>query len=149
MQPAIVLGMGINGLGALRSLGRQGIETYGIECREDLAFSSKYCKKKCVLPDPTVYPEECLEQFIKLGKSLDDKAVLLPAGDPYVAFVSRFRTELSHYFLFNVPEASILDNILDKRKQHKLAVNLGIPVPKTISPKHIDDLKEGPIPNQP
>jgi len=34
MKPAIVLGMGMNGLGVSRSLGRQGIEVYGIEYRK-------------------------------------------------------------------------------------------------------------------
>ena len=143
MKTAIVLGMGVNGLGVSRGLGRQGIEVYGIEQKDDIAFSSKYCKKGYVFPYPVTYPEECLNQCIELGKSLGDKAVLLPTSEPYVAFISKFRTELSHYFLFNIPESSILENILDKSKQYQLAANLGIPVPKTISPKHIDDLKEG------
>ena len=142
MKPAIVLGMWINGLGIVRGLGRQGVEVYGIDKEEAIAFSSKYCKKKYVFPDPVAYPEECLNHFIELGKSLGDKAFLLPTNDPYVAFLSRFRTELSQYFVFNIPESSILENILDKRKQYELAIKLGIPVPKTILPQNLDNLKE-------
>ena len=145
MESAIVLVMGINGLGTARGLGRQGVDVYGIDKEDDIGFSSKYCKKKYIFPDPVIHPEECLNQFIKLGESLDDKAVLLPTSDSYVAFISEFRTELSHHYLFNIPEASVLENILDKQKQYQLAVNLGVPVPKTISPKHIDDLEEGDI----
>jgi len=143
MQPAIILGMGANGLGVSRALGRKGVDVYGIDKQDDIAFSSKYCKKKYVFPDPASYPEECLEQFIRLGESLDDKAVLLITNDPYVAFVSRFRAELSQYYLFTIPDSSVLENIQDKSKQYRLAENLGIPVPKTISPKHTDDFKEG------
>jgi len=142
MKPAVVLGMGVNGLGILRGLGRQGIEAYGIDKEEAIAFSSKYCKRRYIFPDPAAYPEECLSQIIKLGKNLGDKAFLLPTNDSYVAFMSKFRTELSDYFLFNIPESSLLENILDKMKQYQLAMDLGIPVPKTISPKHIDELEE-------
>ncbi len=142
MKPAVVLGMRINGLGVVRGLGRQGIEVYGIDKEELLSFSSKYCKRKYIFPDPVVYPEECLNQFLKLGNNLGDKAVIIPTNDSYVAFISRFRSELSERFLFNIPDASIIESILDKTKQYQLAAKLGIPVPKTISPKHIDDLKE-------
>ena len=142
MKPAIVLGMKVNGLGIFRGLGRQGIEAYGVDKEDAIAFSSKYCKRKFVFPDPAAYPEECLNQFIKLGESLGEKAFLIPTNDPYVAFISKFRTELSQYFLFNIPESSILETILDKRKQYQLAMNLGIPVPKTISPRNIDELKD-------
>jgi len=143
MKTAIVLGMGRNGLGVSRSLGRQGIEVYCIDKDNATEFSSKYCKKQYVFPNPTGYPEECLNQFIELGKSLGNKSVLLPTSDPYVAFISRFRAELSHYFLFNIPESSTLENILDKSKQYQFLAKLGIPVPKTLSPKRIDHLKEG------
>jgi predicted ATP-grasp superfamily ATP-dependent carboligase len=143
MKPAIVLGMKINGLGILRNLGKQGIEVYGIDKENGIAFCSKYCRKKYVFPDPVAYPEECLTQFIKLGKNLVDKAILLPTNDPYVAFISKYRAELSDYFLFNIPKSSIIESILDKWQQYQLATNLGIPVPKTISPSNIDELKEG------
>ena len=144
MKTAIVIGMGRNGLGVCRSLGRQGIEVYGIvDKRDDIGFSSKYCKRRYVFRDVADYPEEGLNRLIEIGKSLDDKAVLLPTGDNYVAFISKFRDELSQYFLFNIAESLVLENIMDKSKQYQLAEGLGIHVPKTLSPKHIDDLKEG------
>lgn len=142
MKPAIVLGMKANGLGVIRGLGKEGIEAYGIDEENAIAFYSKYCKRKYVFPNPAAYPLECLNQFIKLGESLNDKAFLMPTSDTYIDFLSKFRTELSHYFLFNIPEAKILDNMLDKRKQCKIAMDLGIPVPKTISPESMDDLEK-------
>ncbi|HEY98605.1 MAG TPA: hypothetical protein G4O16_10560 [Dehalococcoidia bacterium] len=145
MKPAIVLGMRVNGLGVMRGLGRKRIEAYGIDKDDGIAFSSKYCKRKYLFADPEVYPTECLNQFIELGKSLGDKAVLLPTSDPYLAFLSKYRDELSQYYLFNIPDATILENMLDKRNQYKLAARLGIAVPKTISPERLDDLKEDSI----
>jgi predicted ATP-grasp superfamily ATP-dependent carboligase len=144
MKIAIVLHMGQNGLGITRSLGRKGIEVYGIDHEKDATgFSSRYCKQGFIFPNPLLYPQECLNKFIELGNNLADKAVLLPASDYYVDFISEFEADLSPYFLFNIPDSSILENIVDKSKQYKLAEQLGIPVPKTLSPQHIDDLKEG------
>ncbi|MCP4608617.1 MAG: hypothetical protein GY845_07875 [Planctomycetes bacterium] len=135
MKIAIVLSMGLTGLGVTRSLGRQGIEVYGIdEESAAMAFSSKYCKKAFVFPSPVAHPEECLAKFVELGQNLDGKAVLLPTSDYYVSFVSRFRNELSNYFLFNIPEPSILEILVDKSKQYELAEKMGILIPKTFPP---------------
>lgn len=143
MKKAIVVGMRKNGLGIVRSLGRKGIEVYGIGFYTDsIAFYSKYCKKNYVFPNPVIHPEECLNQFIKLGSNLDDKAVLFPEVDYHVEFISKYESELSQYFHFNIPDAELLANITDKSRQYKLAEQLGIPIPKTISPQDIDDLKE-------
>jgi predicted ATP-grasp superfamily ATP-dependent carboligase len=143
MKKAIVVGMRKNGLGIVRGLGRKGIEVYGIDYNKNtIAIYSKYCKKNYVFPSPVIYPEECLSQFIELGNNLDEKAVLLPEVDYHVEFISKYESDLSRYFHFNIPNAELLANITDKSKQYKLAEQHGIPVPKTISPRSIDDLKE-------
>lgn len=143
MRIAIVLRMGQNGLGITRSLGRQGIEVYGIDYEKDaVAFFSKYCKKNYIFCNPVIFPKKCLNQFIELGNNLGHKAVLLPTADNYVEFISKFEPDLSNYFLFNIPDISIVENIVNKSKQYKLAEQLGISIPKTLSPQHIDDLKE-------
>ena len=104
MKPVIVLAMGINGLGTARGLGREGVVVYGVDKVDSIGFSSKYIKKRCLFSDPETAQEECLNQFINFGKSISEKAVLLPTNDPYVAFISKYRNELSQYFSFNIPE---------------------------------------------
>ena len=143
MKSAIVLGMDQNGLGIVRSLGRKGIEVYGIDHRKNaIASFSRYCKKTYIFPNPELYPKEWFGQLLALGKNLGDRAVLLPTGDGYAAVVSKYSSDLSPYFLFNVPDNSLLQNIVIKSKQYKLAEKLGIPFPKTISPKDIHEYKE-------
>ena len=146
MGIAIVLGMHLNGLGMARSLGIKGIEVYGIDYTKDAeAFYSKYCKRKFIFPNPVVYPEECLNQIINLGSNLADKAVLLPSNDYYTEFVSKYRADLSRHFLFNIPDAETLKSIFDKSRQYRLAEQLGIPFPRSYSPKNLRDLKESPL----
>ena len=142
MKTAVVLHMGETGLGITRSLGRLGIEVYGIDYEKGAeAFSSKYCKRRFVFANPSIFPETCLSQFIELGKSLNEKSVLLPASDCYVTFISKFDTVLADYFLYNIPSSSILKVVVDKREQYKFAEHHRIPVPKTFSPQCVNDLR--------
>lgn len=136
MKIAIILHMGPNGLGILRGLAKQGIKVFGVDFEKDaIGFSSKYCDNKLIFPHPTRSPKECLDHFIELGKTLGEKAVLLPAADFYVEFMSKFETELSDFFLFNIPSPVVLDNLADKSRQYKLAERIGIPPRKLSRPK--------------
>jgi predicted ATP-grasp superfamily ATP-dependent carboligase len=71
---------------------------------------------------------------------MQSPAVLMPAADYYVAFISRYETELAQHFHFNIPEASVLAMLMDKREQYKLAEESGVPIPKTFSLRSGDDL---------
>lgn len=143
MAIAIVLYMNVPGLGVTRSLGKEGVEVYGIDRYPNaVAFTSKFCKKSFVFADPITNPEKLLYQMIEMGKGLDEKAVLLPTSDYYTDFVSTFRTELSEYFLFNIPNSSILKTLFDKSQQYILASQLGITIPATFSPESKDELME-------
>jgi D-aspartate ligase len=143
MKPVIVLKMCQSGIGVMRSLGRQGIDVYGVDKEKGAkGFFSKYCKKSFVFPDPVTRPEACFEKLTTLGRGLNEKAILMPASDDYVSFMSKFHQALSEYFLFNIPEPSILEIIGDKSRQYRLAEKLGIPIPVTIAPESMDELAE-------
>ena len=141
-NPAIVMFMGATGLGIVRSLGRLDIPVFGLDSDKNaVGFYSKYCSEKIVAVDPSIDSEKCLEQLMAFGEKLNTKAVLFPASDHYVSFVSRYRKELSTYFLFNIPDKKILDQIVDKTSQYELAKKFNIPIAKTYSPKNYEELK--------
>lgn len=140
---AIVLNLDSNGLGVLRSLGREEIEVWGIDFRKDaVGYYSKFCRKKFNFSNPAKEPEKLLTELIELGKNLPYKAVLLPTADYYVIFLSKYENELKEYFSFNIPSKEILDSIVDKKKQYDWASKLGIPIAKSFLPKSLNDLEE-------
>ena len=49
--PAYVLGGGINGLGVVRNLGRNGVTVYCVVEKHEQAIYSKFCKKSYVVPN--------------------------------------------------------------------------------------------------
>src|SRR3989442_14940128 len=98
---AFVLGLGRNGLDCVRSLGMEGTPTTGLDWELDgPGFKSRYCDAR-VCPNPKIEPERLLAFLLAEGNRLDRPAVLIPTSDTQVMFMSRYRSELSRYFLFN------------------------------------------------
>ena len=140
---AVILDMGLGGLAIARSLGREGIRVFGLD------FSSEYqpgLKSRYCIPflasHPEKDPQPLLELLTKQAMALPEKAVLYPATEPYVRFVSEFRSELEAHFLFAIPSRDTVDSILDKRRQYDLADRLDIPYPVTWSPESPHDLDQ-------
>ncbi|MBM4269317.1 MAG: hypothetical protein FJ144_22375 [Deltaproteobacteria bacterium] len=139
--PAIVLGLGQNGLGTCRALGRVGVPVIGID--SDLTqpgAQTRYCTKV-----------EC-EEFVKagsglietlqeIGRSLDHKAVLFPSGDLNVQLISRHREELDPWFLYRLPPKDILELFLDKKSFYKLAMERDYPLPRTWFTDGVHDIE--------
>ena len=131
---AVVLGMGVNGLGVARGLGEVGIRVTGVEVAGWAPeFYSRYCER-LVCPSPDAEPERVLELLLAEGKRLDRPAVLLPTSDAFVRFMSRHRDELRRWFLFALPPASVLEGLVDKWLQYQMAERVGIPCPRTFHP---------------
>lgn len=69
--PAIVLGGGATtGLGAIRSLGRAGVDVCYIDDEKNEAIYSKYCKKYFILPETSHNKNELKKILLKLQDSI-------------------------------------------------------------------------------
>src|SRR6185369_376730 len=86
--PAVVLGLGQNGLGTCRALGRVGVPVIGID--NDLTqpgAQTRYCTKiKC--DDFLKAGPGLVAALQEIGRSLGQKAVLFPSGDLNVQMIS-------------------------------------------------------------
>lgn len=138
---AFVLSLFDTGLGAIRSLGRLGIPVIGIDPDRDMpGFKSRCCKaKQC--PDPVQHPHELVEFLLNEGRQLGQPGIIFPATDAFVLFLSRNRNELSAYFRFALPSVSVLEAIVDKRRQYELAEELATPYARTFYPETINDVR--------
>ncbi|WP_231688127.1 carboxylate--amine ligase [Bacillus sp. FJAT-18017] len=144
--PAIVLDLSINGLGIIRSLKRKGIMVYAYD------VLSKYKKGRTLYaecgpcPHPIYEEDKLLDHLIKKGGNLKRKAVLFAGSDDYVFFISKFRDQLAEYFLFIMPDHSLIQSVLDKRQTYNLALKHNIPTPKTFfieNPDQLENIVEG------
>lgn len=138
---AYVLGMDSNGLGIVRSLGREGIPVVAVDFRPSApGLKSRYCRP-LLTPNPAAEPEGVLKVLTEQSKTHREKALLYPTSDAYVLVVSRFRHALSRNFLFAMPSESLLESIVNKCKLYELAEQIGIPYPTTRYPESIGDVE--------
>jgi D-aspartate ligase len=120
----------VNGLAAIRSLGRAGIPVVAVDHRRSaLGFRSRYARA-VPAPDPAVEPEAYVQRVAESG----EPGVLLPTHDPPLNAVARFRDRLDG-FRFPFPTWDVLERIQDKRSQLDAAVAAGVDVPETRHPR--------------
>lgn len=137
---AFVLALGFPGLGAVRSLGRAGVPVLGLDPTPGgVGFGSRYCRaEKC--PNPSTEPEALVQYLLDHAGQLDEPAVLSPASDAFVLFISRYREVLKDHFRFNLPSPEIMESVVDKRKLYELAERVGVSYPTTHYPETMDDV---------
>lgn len=130
-HPAIVLDMGVNGLGVVRSLGRKGVRVFGVACLESgVACYSRYCEV-AALPSIEAGEPEYLSRLCALCESMTTPPVLFPTSDESAALLSRYEEKLSSMALFVLPERQTMLDILNKDRTKRLAQECGIPIPTT------------------
>jgi D-aspartate ligase len=139
---AVVIGGDYQGLGIVRSLGRQSIPVCVIDDELSISRYSRYCTKFVKVANlregRTVV--DCL---LNLGRREKlDGWVLYPTREELVAALSRHRSELSEVFRVPTPAWESVQWAWDKRNTYRLAQELGIPTPATHYPENVDQLAE-------
>lgn len=141
--PAVVIGGGLNGLGVMRNLGRNGIDVYcAVDKKSDIAIYSKYCKGYFVCPN-LENDLQLLKAFLNtFEKRLTSKAVLFPTSDVSVLNVSKLIGVLDNY-LVTMPKHEALETLIVKRKFYDSLEKTGIPHPTTLYPdkENIENIK--------
>jgi D-aspartate ligase len=129
---AVVVDVGwVNGLAAVRSLGRAGIRVLAVHPTSDaLGFRSRYAEAR-VAPEP-VDDEAGFVAFLRdLGDELGGSTPIFPTHDPPLNALARARAELGERFLYPFPGWEVLGPLQSKRIQLDRARRAGIPVPRT------------------
>ena len=132
MPTAIVADVGwVNGLAAVRSLGRAGAPVIAVDHRRGaLGFRSRYASAR-LSPDPVADEEAYVHFLAALGDSLDRPAPVFPTHDEHLNAIARNRDALGGRFLYPFPGWDVLGPLQRKRVQLETARALGIPVPRT------------------
>ncbi len=127
-SPAVVVDVGwVNGLAAIRSLGRAGVEVYAVDHRRSaLGFRSRYAQA-LVSPDPQ--DEEAFISFLE-SLELGAPAPIFPTHDEPLNAIARAGDRLADRFLFPFPGWDVLSRIQSKRSQLEAAEKAGIAVPR-------------------
>ena len=134
--PAVVCEVGwVNGLAAIRSLGRAEISVVAVDYRDSaLGFRSSYAFP-VEAPDPVEDEDGFVEAMKRLGDAIGRPAPLFPTHDEHLNALARHRAELGDRFLYPFPGWDVLGGLQSKRLQLETAERMGLAVPKTFHPR--------------
>jgi predicted ATP-grasp superfamily ATP-dependent carboligase len=132
---AVVVDVGwVNGLAAIRSLGRAGAPVVALDHRAGaLGFRSRYALPVRT-PDPAAEEERFVELLAEIGDALDAPAPVFPTHDEPLNAVARARDRLGERYLYPFPPWERLARIQDKRRQLEAAQAAGVETPRTAHP---------------
>ena len=133
--PAAVVDVGwVNGLAAIRSLGRAGIRVLAVDHRPSaLGFRSRYAEP-FLSPDP--HSDET--RFVAFVRALGE-VVVLPTHDEQLNLIARHLGDLA--VLAPFPPWDVLERVQSKRLQLEEAEAAGVDTPRTAYPATAEDAR--------
>jgi predicted ATP-grasp superfamily ATP-dependent carboligase len=84
--------------------------------------------------------DDLIEELLRLGPTLSDKAVLFPCEDANVRLVSSHRDRLRTYYHIALPPPDVVEMLMDKTRFYAYAQERGLPIPPTWFLRSRDDM---------
>lgn len=107
----------------------------------DNSLYSRYCRAVEICPDMYESENALTSYLIGLGDKYAGNKVLIPASDDCSKYIALNADSLEETFTLLNPTASTMARVSDKQLQYELAEAAGVPIPETVFPKDIADLK--------
>jgi D-aspartate ligase len=137
---AVVLGGDYQGLGIVRSVGRQGVPVCVVDDERSIARLSRYAGSHERIPDMRE-EERVIDDLIRLARRRELEGwVLYPTRDETVAAIARNRDRLGE--VYRVPTApwDAVQWAWDKRNTARIAEQAGVPAPRSWQPATLAEI---------
>ncbi len=102
-----------------------------------VSFRSRYARRTVTIA-PWDRPESALSDLEEIAASCAEPPVLFYDNDEQLTFVSRHRARLSKVYRLLLPQADLVDALIDKRQFGTFAEERGLPVPRQIASRDVD-----------
>jgi D-aspartate ligase len=138
--PAVLLKFDPNvmhhgGLGAIRSLGRMGVDVYAVqEAALAPAAYSRYLRARVRWRPGGLPADEVISGLARLSDLIGRQAVLIPTDDAGAIFLAEDGGPLRDRFLFADPPPALPRQLAGKYSLHQLCAGLGVPSPRAELP---------------
>ena len=113
----------------VRALGLAGIRPTVVAPPGDAARFSRFTRGLLPWHDPATEPDALAEELVAYGWREPEPPVLFYEDDSSLLFLSRYRARLAQAFRFVVPDAALVEDLVDKGRFQALAARLTLPVP--------------------
>jgi predicted ATP-grasp superfamily ATP-dependent carboligase len=127
---AIVIGLDCpTGLQTARLLADRGVPVIGIARDPRHACARTNVCERVIASD--IGGPALIASLRRLGEELETRAVVFPCTDMSVLLTSRHRGELAEHFHLVLPDADVVEMLVDKRRFYAYAQQAGLPIPTT------------------
>ncbi len=146
LPPAVVCGLGLNGLAVVRSLAGQGLRVIGVD-RESQAVGMRSRRCRALTAPDWADPNGPFVDFLldlgkKLARRTPGKPVLFGTTDEVVSLLALRHDALSERFVLTLPAGPAVHTLLDKRRFHQAIDRLGFGGPETFCPTSLDEARQ-------
>jgi predicted ATP-grasp superfamily ATP-dependent carboligase len=127
-------------LGAVRSLGRAGIEVHAVvEAAKSPVSRSRYLTRTHLRPDSGVDLAGIQRLLLSVADQLSTPAVLIPMDDLSAIAVGRLSHELTGRYLLPDQPSGLPERVADKAALVEICERLAIPHPRTVIPASAEE----------
>jgi predicted ATP-grasp superfamily ATP-dependent carboligase len=116
----------------VRPLGLAGIPVVAAGWTGTETRWSRYTVDHIELPDLWQEVDQSVATLVRFAQRLKERPVLFYQNDQSVLAISRHRDVLADHFAFVVPDAELVEDLVDKARFTELAQRLDLPLPKTV-----------------
>ncbi len=139
--PAVIAGATQTGVLGMRSLASHGIDVGCIDADPRVEGFRSVHGRADLCPNPDTSPEEWLTFMIDLAAATGRKPVLISSADQFVTAIATHRMSLADHYLLS-PGAGLQGLLADKSTQYELALQHGMPLPRTRLVTSVEDVQE-------
>ncbi len=138
--PVIVVSCYTMALGVIRSLGERAVPIVAVQFdKRDFAQRSRYVAEVHRVPRPDAQEGEFIARLEAIG-ARHPGALLVPTHDAAVVAIARHHERLGQTMVVACPEWPIARLCIDKRETYQLAASVGVPTPKTLTPRSAEEV---------
>jgi D-aspartate ligase len=131
----------VNGLAAIRSLGRHGLRVVALDHKPyALGFRSRYAEPR-LAPGPLDNEAAFIGALKAIADDTDDVLPVFPTHDEHLNAIARHVDVLGDRYRFPFPSWNVLEKIQSKRHQLATAEAVGVPVPRTFHPRSPEEAR--------
>ena len=141
--PAVVLacaGAPEGDLNVVRSLGEQGVPVIVIgEYADPPSRASQYCVEFIQVSDFSQQPQALLTALVTLAQQHGGPLPVFASADPDLDVLCLIHDEVMPHVRWTMAEPALVASLMDKGAFSELARHAGLPVPRTFTPRTLED----------
>jgi D-aspartate ligase len=135
--------LAIGDVSLVRALGRSNIPVMLASSETNPASLSRYCRGVVETPSFIDDAEGAVDALAEWAKRQEQRPVIFYQGDHDLLALSRYRDRIAPHAHLVLPDAELVEDLVDKLRFAELANKVGLPIPPTVALKRGDEFDLG------